>query len=80
MKFQTRRTTTTCYCNAYKFPHRMGGGKCVSCRHGKNWQGLSAAEEGEGEWCDICAADEGYRQPRSETLSAQERNLDFRRW
>ena len=25
---KTKRTTITCRCNAYKFPHRWKGGKC----------------------------------------------------
>ena len=25
---KTKRKQDTCYCDAYRFPHRLGGGKC----------------------------------------------------
>ena len=28
IKFRALRNETTCYCNAYPFPHRAGSGKC----------------------------------------------------
>ncbi len=53
----------------------MGGGKCNSCRHGKDWRGLySALVLEEGEWCEECAAAEGYQGDPEESLSAAERN------
>lgn len=70
----------TCTCTAYPFPHRQGGGNCNSCRHGKDWQGLSAALNDEGEWCSDCAAEEGYRGEPSECLTDWERNPSFRSW
>lgn len=27
-RYKIKRTTITCRCNAYKFPHRWQGGKC----------------------------------------------------
>jgi len=59
MSRQTKRVQVTCRCSAYSFPHRRHSGKCVSCRHNKNWLGvhfyLSLIE---GEWCEQCAQDE----------------------
>jgi len=72
-----KRKQVTCNCSAYPFPHRNHGGKCQSCRHGKNWLGLYemyVLENRDGEWCDDCAYEEGFRGEPSETLSAWERN------
>lgn len=69
-----KHNQTTCYCNAYNFPHRKHSGKCVSCKHGYNWLGLPDALEDVGEWCNWCAEMEGYYNPPSETLSPYERN------
>lgn len=70
-----KRKQVTCYCSAYSFPHRKHGGRCISCRHEKDWRGVYEASVLEyGEWCEDCAYEEGFRGEPSETLSAWERN------
>lgn len=70
-----KKKQVTCYCSAYPFPHRKHGGKCQSCKHGLNWLGLYEEYTLEnGDWCEDCAYDEGFRGEPSETLSAWERN------
>jgi len=65
-----------CTCIAYKFPHRMGGGRCempVWC--GQMWG------SGQPEDCalaDPCEQHRG-RQDRSETLTVSERNAGMMR-
>ena len=49
----------TCTCSAYSFPHRRHGGKCMSCRHHKNFMGVHFyLDRNEGEWCEQCAQNE----------------------
>lgn len=72
-----KKKQVTCYCSAYSFPHRKRGGKCISCRHGLNWLGLYemyTLENPDGEWCEDCAYEEGFKGEPSETLLAWERN------
>ena len=55
-----------CTCSAYPFPHRKGGGKCETCKHGK----------AVNEYCDLCADSEPQSEP-SECLSEAQRNYSL---
>ena len=59
MSRQIKRNQETCRCSAYSFPHRRHSGKCMSCRHHKNFMGVHFfLDRNEGEWCEQCAQDE----------------------
>jgi len=44
----SKRHQITCICGAYKFPHRLGGGKC----DGNNW--VKSYKELDGRNCEFC--------------------------
>lgn len=76
----TKKYQLPCTCPAYPFPHRKHGGKCDAFQHGKDWRGLTAALNDEGDWCPDCAESEGYQGEPDESLSPWERNPSYSRW
>lgn len=48
MKEQVRRLQVTCWCERYKFPHRIGGGKCSGDLWAESYLRM------DGEMCQSC--------------------------
>lgn len=80
----------TCRCPAYPFPHRQGGGDCElpkSCSVMDDYRCLDG-EDNECPFCDDCplmdemrhASDMAILAARHPSLTAQERNGNFRGW
>jgi hypothetical protein len=48
------RNQVTCRCIAYKFPHRVGGGKCDGSEWAKSYRHIN------GKGCKLCNCLNGY--------------------
>ncbi len=73
-QYEQGKSQFTCRCSAYSFPHRMGGGDCYF-----------AVEKDDCPSCDDGACefhgtkDSSNYDPRSEALTAAQRNPDLTR-
>lgn len=62
-----RRTDTVCKCDAYAFPHRLGGGTCGEFRESEDFDPFdSYRRQMEAEWAsdrrpDVMAINRGER-------------------
>ena len=66
-KKRRRRPQVTCYCNAYAFPHRIGGGKCSGADWAAGYWEIDGSactfcNENQGDSCGVAEGRESYRE------------------